>query len=503
METKGDMGLVYCIGAAVALLSLAMAFSGSFSLRGGLSHLPGPWYSKYTDVVLTYHWLRGNRAIYVHHLHARFGPVVRISPHEADLCDVNAKRQIYSTKGTFVKSSFYKLLVGNAGESVFTARDVDIHRKYRRMLSQPLSESSLKTVEPIVRSRVDLAIQRMGEVMQTQGVVDVFQWAFFMATDVIGELTFGESFRTLEKGEPTEYVQTLQKTAEAGSIRIAFPRLVKFLLQYRIPTPIAALNVPVEVFADLRKYSVESLQRYYRLVKADDGVNLKQTLFTKVFKAEEEDRLTFGEIVDNARTYLIAGSDTTAVTLTYLLWSVCSYKRVQERLAEEVRVALPADDDAFADHDLRQLPYLNAVIEETLRLYSAAPSGLPRVVPAGGADLAGWYFPPGAIVTSQAYSLHRAPETFHDPEVFNPERWLDGNVTRDMQDAFMPFGGGSRVCIGSHLARMELRLATTLFFRAFPHAKVSSKQNMSSADMVPAIFFILSPQGKRCLIEAC
>ncbi|KAK3335945.1 cytochrome P450 [Cercophora scortea] len=501
MDTMGDMGLFYIVGAAVALLSLAMSFSGSFTLRSKLSHLPGPWYSKYTDLVLLYQWLRGNRSVYVHNLHARYGPVVRISPREADLCDIDAKRIIYSTKETFVKSSFYELLAGNSGESVFTTRDIDIHRKYRRMLSQPLSESSLKTVEPIVRSRVDLAIKRMGEVMQTQGAVDVFKWAFFMATDVIGELTFGESFKTLEKGEATEYVLTLQKIGKAGAIRSAFPRLVKFLLRFRIPTPIDALNLPVAVTIDLKKYAVESLQRYYRLVKADD-VSLQQTLFTKVFKAEEEERLTFDEIVDNARTYLIAGSDTTAVSLTYLIWSVCSHKQVQERLVEEVRTALPADDDDFADHDLTQLPYLNAVIEETLRLYSAAPSGLPRVVPAEGADLSGYYFPPGVIVTSQAYSMHRAPETFPDPYVFNPDRWLDGNVTKNMRDSFMPFGGGSRVCIGLHLARMELRLASTLFFRNFPHAKVSSKQNMSSADMVPTIFFILFPQGKRCLIEA-
>lgn len=71
-----------------------------------------------------------------------------------------------------------------------------------------------------------------------------------------------------------------------------------------------------------------------------------------------------------------------------------------------------------------------------------------------------------------------------------------------MTDAFMPFGGRSRLCLGIHLARTELRLATAHFFKAFPKAEVSRQEDMSAADMEQVAFFLMSPAGKRCLIEA-
>lgn len=94
-------------------------------------------------------------------------------------------------------------------ENLFTTVDVEFHRRHRRLLSGSLSETSLKAVHPIVEQRVELAIERMKQEMQTRGAADVFKWFLFMATDVIGELTFGESFRMLERGEASSNSQVL------------------------------------------------------------------------------------------------------------------------------------------------------------------------------------------------------------------------------------------------------------------------------------------------------
>ncbi len=129
------------------------------------------------------------------------GPAVRISPTEAVFFDATAKKQIYTVKEKFLKSRWYQDLTGPTITSVFNTRDIATHRRLRRLLSGPLSESSLRNVEPIVRERVDLTIQRVGEEVKTRGAADIAKWSLFMSTDVIGELTFGQSFRMLEKGE--------------------------------------------------------------------------------------------------------------------------------------------------------------------------------------------------------------------------------------------------------------------------------------------------------------
>lgn len=129
------------------------------------------------------------------------GPIVRINPEDVDISEISAVRTIHSIKGGYLKSPWYLKLTGRAVPSVFSATDVEYHRRHRRLLSMPLSESALKTVETTVRSKASLAVQRIGEEMKARGAADVFKWFLFYSTDVIGELTFGESFRMLEVGK--------------------------------------------------------------------------------------------------------------------------------------------------------------------------------------------------------------------------------------------------------------------------------------------------------------
>lgn len=117
------------------------------------------------------------------------------------MSEISAVRSIHSVKAGYLKSPFYLKLTGRAQPSVFSATDVEFHRRHRRLLSMPLSESALKTVEPTVRSKASLAVQRIGEEMTGRGTADVFKWFLFYSTDVIGELSFGESFRMLEIGK--------------------------------------------------------------------------------------------------------------------------------------------------------------------------------------------------------------------------------------------------------------------------------------------------------------
>lgn len=129
------------------------------------------------------------------------GPVVRVAPDEVDLCDIGAAKEIHRTGSRFYKSEWYSLLIPRAFETVFSTPDPHLHSARRRLLASPLSDSSLTRFEARIRDMTQLTVSQMSGELTKNGCVDVFKWWLFMATDIIGELSFGESFRMLEKGE--------------------------------------------------------------------------------------------------------------------------------------------------------------------------------------------------------------------------------------------------------------------------------------------------------------
>jgi cytochrome P450 len=137
-------------------------------------------------------------------------------------------------------------------------------------------------------------------------------------------------------------------------------------------------------------------------------------LFSKIVAESEKDKtaLTDYEVAFEAGGLTVAGSGTTAVTLSYLVWAVLSHPEIQRRLEDEVCSLQPG----FGDSDLERLPYLSAVIAETLRLYSAAPGALPRRMVDNAVTLAGYVIPPGVTISTQAYSYHRDSSVFPVPE---------------------------------------------------------------------------------------
>ncbi|RYO94883.1 hypothetical protein DL766_004673 [Monosporascus sp. MC13-8B] len=471
------MELIDLLPAAQPLHVAGIAFISALLviLYRGLSNpvakVPGPWYTVWTEAAFKYHSIKG--------------PIVRIAPDKVFVADPAGVRQIHSIKGEYPKSSWY---ASPFFENVFSTTSVALHRRYRKLLSGPMSETSLKAMLPQIDSKVRLAVQRMGEEMYTRGAADISKWWMFMTTDVIGELSFGESFRMLEYGE---YIRDLESTGRYIALSTVFP-ILNVILPF-IPVP--QISSAFTARGRLRPYAIQSLQRHQDLVEKETA-DAKPTLFSKMYKAGEDESLTTDEIILHAQLYIAAGSDTTAATLTYLVWSVCRDANVKRQLVEELKTL----SDDFTDGDLKGLPYLNQVIEEALRLWAAVPTGLPRVVPEGGATFGKHWLPSGAVVLTQAYSLHRNAHAFPQPETFDPSRWEKPTVA--MKDCFMPFGGGSRVCLGLHLAYIELRLATARFFRTFPNATVSSIEGMSDEDMKQDLYFIMSPKGHRCLIQA-
>lgn len=133
---------------------------------------------------------------------------------------------------------------------------------------------------------------------------------------------------------------------------------------------------------------------------------------------------------------------------------------VQAKLQKELDEHLGNDDDPIAvAEQVKNLPYLEAVINEALRVHSTSAIGLPRIVPEGGLHVSGKYFPEGTILSVPSYTIHRDKEVWgDDAEVsFRPERWFERDPAA-IQLAFNPFSYGPRACVGKNLATMELQV---------------------------------------------
>ncbi|OJZ80146.1 hypothetical protein ASPFODRAFT_53879 [Aspergillus luchuensis CBS 106.47] len=458
------------------ILSLLVLKQASFN---PLRHLPGPWYTSLTGLVLRIQALKGYRSQWVDELHRKYGPVVRIAPDEVDICDFDGYREIHKIRNPFVKAPWY--IKFREAVNCFTATDPQVHARKRRLLSRPFSKSSLREHwEPTVRRLAAAAVQGIKKEAAV-GPSDAMKWWTFMATDVTGALAFSESFGMTESGQKSKYIEELEFVNKARALRLEVYGLYCALRACTLGyfDPLTRADQYIE------KRTAEVVQRASEreLVKANIFAGLKG-------EKSSDETMADREVLLESVMLIVAGSGTTAVTMTFLTWAVMANPEIQSRLEKEV-AALRED---FTDSELEAQPYLNAVINEALRLYGAAPFGLPRVVPATGFNVCGHHVPGGTIVTTQSFSLHRDGSVWAEPDKFIPERWLDKQ--QHPKAIFAPFGGGSRTCIGLHMAQMELRFATALLFRECAGIKLAPSTTPESMEIVQ--YSLIAPKGRKC-----
>ena len=165
-----------------------------------------------------------------------------------------------------------------------------------------------------------------------------------------------------------------------------------------------------------------------------------------------------GTLLRMVSSTISAGFDTTAFTMStmlyYLLQNPASFAKLKEELTTANLTASPTWTE------VHKLPYLDAVMKEAMRCSPFLDLILERVVPPEGAQISGTFLPGGTVVGCHALAVHRDCAVFGDEvEEFRPERWLIDDVARllAMERAFLSFGSGKRICLGRHLAEMEVK----------------------------------------------
>jgi len=224
--------------------------------------------------------------------------------------------------------------------------------------------------------------------------------------------------------------------------------------------------------------SVAAVQK--RLSEPSD----RNDLLSKLQKGKDANGHPMGraELTAEAQTQLIAGSDTTSNSSCAITYYLATNPEAQRKLHAELDEALgpfvcPNVDLKASVNELKAdvapydavkaLPYLEACIQEGLRIHSTSAIGLPRIVPPGGLMVMGRYFKEGSILSVPTFTIHRDKEVWgEDVEEFRPERWFEGDKEK-MQRAFNPFSWGPRACVGKNLATMELVTIIASIFRRY------------------------------------
>ncbi|KAL2757301.1 hypothetical protein ACRALDRAFT_2025126 [Sodiomyces alcalophilus JCM 7366] len=441
--------------------------------------IPGPLTARLSNWWLLSTARRGKRYEIVDEAHKKYGPVMRIQPNHVSINDDEAIQAIYGHGNGFLKAEYYDAFV-SIQRGLFNTRSRQDHSRKRKMVSHTFSKS-VGQFEPYMHSNLQLFVQRWDAMLSSSATarVDCLDWFNFIAFDIIGDLAFGAPFGMLRAGAdvaeirrsstdpeaPPEYapaVEILNRRGEVSATLGCLPALQPFAAW--LPDPF--FHKGVTAVRDLAGIAVARVRR--RLEQGEG--ERKEDLLARLMEGRDEKGQPLGrdELTAEALTQLIAGSDTTSNSSCALLYHAVRTPGVIEKLREELDAAVPTDVPVPNFEQIKDLPYLQAVINEALRHHSTSGIGLPRVVPpqSGGVEIKGHYFPPGTTLSVPTYSIHHSREIWGpDADEFRPERWE--KVTDRQKNAFIPFSYGPRACIGRNVADMELKLIVATWVRRY------------------------------------
>lgn len=456
-----------------------------------LGKFPGPLPAAWTNVFRLFDALFGmHRVPSLIGLHEKYGDVIRLGPRVLSFAQPQAVKDIYGTDKSYPKSAFYwtaaAVAKGRPNPSLFSSLDETWHDRLRRSVQPAFNLSALVQYEPFVDSTIGLFLREMDlrsfdTTSEKGSVEDLSRWMHYFAFDVVGELTYGKPFGFLATGSDID-----------GIIRHAHFYLVYNMVIGQMPwLDNLLLKNPVLLWLNRKGYFIAkpnpvvkfALERQTgrtegRHQAVSDG---RVDLLEKFLQAKEKhpDTVADKEVLGMGISMVLAGSETTAITLSAIFYFLLKTPEAYRRLRTELTEAFPSMDSATEVRTpfsaAQKLPYLDACIKEAFRLHPAARFSLERVLPAHGATIAGEHIPGGTIVGCNAWVIHRNASIFGpDVDEYRPERWLasgedaksEGKVA-EMNRTLFHFGAGKFGCIGKNISLLEIYKTVPTLLRAF------------------------------------
>ncbi|KAI8154611.1 Cytochrome P450 monooxygenase lolP1 [Colletotrichum sp. SAR 10_70] len=386
----------------------------------------------------------GKLSFMLKELSDKYGPLVRVGPNEVLFGDADTYRKISAVRSDFTKGPWYELAkVVPDQHSLFSMRDDEQRKELRAKLSEGYAGRDNGGFEPGVDKMVAQFVDLVESKYISSGIdyrpIEFSHKSQYFALDVIGQLAFGEALGFLANDEDLwGYVSTNDQV---------FPALALML------------NIP------------------------HVGIMMQRWPFSKLLPFSS-DEYGFGKLMH------IAGSDSTATAIRMTMLCLLNTPASLNGLRQEIDAAIAQNriSSPITDIEARELPYLQAVIKEGIRMYPPSTGLNYKQVAKGGAELCGHYLPEGTQLGVNVQKLMRSKETFGiDADVFRPERWLeaaaDEERLKEMGDVVeLAFGYGRFQCLGKTIAYMELNKIFVELLRRFDFAVVKPQEPLNLYD---------------------
>lgn len=353
----------------------------------------------------------------------------------------HAEHLLVAHQDRYVKAFTYRPLKAILGDGLLTSEG-QIWQRHRRLVQPVFSHRHVQSFAPAV---VAATRDRAGR-WAPGTAIDVADEMRTLTMQVIGRVLFGVDLAA--DAEPVgRAVSRLQSAAIMAGIALSgvgSPQRARWLAEHLTPgagRAAATLDSLVTRIIDARIATPHS-----------EPSDLLDLLLTA---QAGEGPLSRNEIQDEVMTLVLAGHETTSNTLTWALTLLSRYPAARDRLAVEVDEVVGGGEPQAGD--MESLEWTQAVVSETMRLYPPAWTIERDAVTAD--NIAGVEVSPGDTVAISPYLLHHHSEFWPNPEGFDPRRFLSDDATKRPRYAFMPFGGGRRICVGAGLAQLEATMA--------------------------------------------
>ncbi|KAL3457963.1 cytochrome P450 [Aspergillus heterothallicus] len=460
-QYDGSLTLNATLSQAALLLSLYLA--GIFTslavyrlLMNPLNKFPGFRLARIAGFAHTIHISKKmDRHLILYDAHKKWGKFVRYGPNDISVSDADVVRVALGPNAVCTKAPWYSFEY--PGCSLVSVRDRAAHARRRRIWSPAFSDRALRGYETRVE-RYNKALLRQIEALDGKPT-DMGKWFECWSFDIMGDLAFGESFSMLESQEG-HWAITLLKEAQIGG-GLSIPNWAARL--------IFAFPLISRGYFRFQRFCADQIDNRLRIQGKQENQDITHFLIenylSQSHRSEAERRAELTRLHFDSKLIVVAGSDTTSSTITFLFYHIAREPVLLERLRDEIRTL--TGDGQINHQKIQSAQLLNACIYETLRLHPAVPAGVPRKTPPEGVFVGETYVPGDTVMMVNIYAMGRDEDNFVAADTFMPERFTTRPELVKHKDAWIPFSTGPAGCIGKNLALMEMRLMTAHLVSAF------------------------------------